>query len=86
MLYRSLIGLVGVAALVLSMGNIQASEDMKYPDWRGPWGRFIVRGLPGQPSLGPHQGLGSISAGPADAGVSKDPGRQHGGPSQWRTR
>jgi hypothetical protein len=50
MLYRSLTGLV-VLALAFSMSSVQASEDMKYPDWSGQWGRFAVRGLPGQPSF-----------------------------------
>src|SRR5580704_11101157 len=27
-----------------------AADDMKYPDWKGKWERFVVRGLPGQPS------------------------------------
>jgi hypothetical protein len=32
-----------------TMDRAQAS-DGKYPDWAGQWGRFVVRGLPGQPS------------------------------------
>ncbi len=38
------------AALMTTIGSAQASDDAKYPDWRGQWGRFVVRGLPGQPS------------------------------------
>ena len=64
MLYRSLIGVVGVAALALSMGNAQASEDMKYPDWSGQWGRFAVRGLPGQPSFDQTKGWGPFQQAP----------------------
>src|SRR5580692_2282990 len=53
---RSLIGanLIGVilgAALVLPMVGARADEAAKYPDWRGAWARFVVRGLPGQPSF-----------------------------------
>jgi hypothetical protein len=36
-------------ALTLTVGA-QASDDAKYPDWKGQWTRFIVRGLPGQGS------------------------------------
>jgi len=28
-----------------------AHDAAKYPDWKGQWSRFIVRGLPGQPSF-----------------------------------
>ena len=38
------------AALTLTAGGVQASDDAKYPDWKGQWMRFIVRGLPGQGS------------------------------------
>src|SRR6202049_4226738 len=49
---RSLIGAIAGAALaMLSIGGVAASEDGKYPDWKGAWGRFVVRGLPGQPSF-----------------------------------
>jgi hypothetical protein len=65
MLYRSVIGLVGVLALVLSMGNnVRASEDMKYPNWSGQWGRFAVRGLPGQPSFDQTKGWGPFQQAP----------------------
>ncbi len=38
------------AALALAVGGARASDDPKYPDWKGQWTRFIVRGLPGQGS------------------------------------
>jgi hypothetical protein len=38
------------AALAMTVGGAQASDDAKYPDWKGQWMRFIVRGLPGQGS------------------------------------
>ena len=28
-----------------------AADEGKYPDWKGAWGRFVVRGLGGQPSF-----------------------------------
>ena len=64
MLYRSLIGLVGVAALAMATGIVEASEDMKYPNWHGQWGRFIVRGLPGQPSFDQTKGWGPYQQAP----------------------
>jgi hypothetical protein len=36
-------------AAALTNGGARA-DDAKYPDWRGQWARFAVRGLPGQPS------------------------------------
>ena len=49
MRYRSL--LLVLAALALPFGDARAFDDAKYPDLKGQWGRFIVRGLPGQPSF-----------------------------------
>src|SRR6266567_4872299 len=47
-----LIGAIAGAALaMMSIGGAQASDEGKYPDWKGAWGRFVVRGLGGQPSL-----------------------------------
>ena len=37
-------------AVALTIGPAWAADDAKYPDWRGQWARFPVRGLPGQPS------------------------------------
>ena len=48
--YRSSIGAVALTALLLSIGNAQAADGATYPDWKGQWTRFVVRGLPGQPS------------------------------------
>jgi hypothetical protein len=64
MLYRSLIGATAVAALAISVGGVQASDDAKYPDWRGQWGRFAVRGLPGQPSFDQTKGWGPFQEAP----------------------
>src|ERR1700719_5234920 len=51
MLDRNLIGAIVLAALAMPAGGAQAAEDAKYPDWKGQWERFVVRGLPGQPSF-----------------------------------
>ena len=37
-------------AVALTIGPAWAADEAKYPDWRGQWARFPVRGLPGQPS------------------------------------
>jgi hypothetical protein len=52
MLDRSAIGAVAVIVLVSAlMGGGGAAADDLYPDWSGAWGRFVVRGLGGQPSF-----------------------------------
>jgi hypothetical protein len=54
MLDRSSTAAVAVAlaaALTMTVGGVQAADDSKYPDWRGSWARFVVRGLGGQPSF-----------------------------------
>jgi hypothetical protein len=49
---RRSIGAIAMAALaMLPVGGLQAADDGKYPDWKGAWGRFVVRGLGGQPSF-----------------------------------
>jgi len=47
---RGLFGAIVVAALAAPIGGAQADE-LKYPDWRGGWARFVVPGLGGQPSF-----------------------------------
>jgi hypothetical protein len=42
---------VGLAAALLMICGAQAHDETKYPNWSGQWGRFIVPGLPGQPSF-----------------------------------
>src|SRR5262250_3101387 len=68
---RSLIGLVGVVVLAMATGIVKASEDMKYPNWKGQWGRFIVRGLPGQPSFDQTKGWGPYQQAPLTAEYQK---------------
>src|ERR1700678_725201 len=47
---RNLISAIVVAALEIAAGRATAAEG-QYPDWRGAWARFVVRGLGGQPSF-----------------------------------
>ena len=51
MRYRSLIGAIALAALAMPTGHALAFDDAKYPNLKGQWARFMVAGLPGQPSL-----------------------------------
>src|SRR5450432_1031901 len=49
---RGLIGaMAGVVLALIPIGGAQASDDAKYPDWKGAWARFVVPGLGGQPSF-----------------------------------
>ena len=51
MLHRSLTGLFALAAaLMAAIGGAEAADAARYPDWKGQWERFVVRGIPGQPS------------------------------------
>jgi len=47
---RGLIGAITVAVLAMPVA-VEAADNAKYPDWKGSWARFIVRGLGGQPSF-----------------------------------
>jgi len=51
MLYRSLLGVIALAALSVSTANAEILDYSKYPNLKGQWNRFIVPGLPGQPSF-----------------------------------
>jgi hypothetical protein len=51
MTFQSPIGPILVMALAIYAGDAGAADDAKYPDWTGQWERFVVRGLPGQPSF-----------------------------------
>jgi len=51
--YRSLIGAIVLTALSMAIAGAQAAGDATYPDWKGQWARFVVPGLPGQPSHDP---------------------------------
>src|SRR5271156_2804023 len=47
--FQKWLGGIAGAALALSAGRAAASDEAKYPDWKGQWSRFAVR-LPTQPS------------------------------------
>ena len=51
MLYRSLLGAIALVALSVSTANAEILDYSKYPNLKGQWNRFIVPGLPGQPSF-----------------------------------
>ena len=51
MLHRSLLGAIALAALSVSTANAEILDYSKYPNLKGQWNRFIVPGLPGQPSF-----------------------------------
>ena len=48
---RSLSRVVAVAFVVMTTIRAQAADPAIYPDLRGAWSRFVVRGLGGQPSF-----------------------------------
>jgi hypothetical protein len=45
-------------ALMLTVGGARAHDETKYPNLKGQWDRFVVRGLPGQPSFDQTKGWG----------------------------
>jgi hypothetical protein len=51
MICRSVLGGVMLAMLLSSTAGAQIVDFSKYPNLKGHWNRFIVRGLPGQPSF-----------------------------------
>jgi hypothetical protein len=52
MLYRSTIWVLAQAAALLSaIGGAQALDETRYPNLKGQWNRFVVRGVPGPPSF-----------------------------------
>jgi hypothetical protein len=50
-LYRSLLRVTALAALSVSTVSAQVFDYAKYPDLKGQWSRFVVRGLGGQASF-----------------------------------
>jgi hypothetical protein len=64
-MHASLIRTVGlVAALLTTIGSARAFDDSKYPNLKGQWERFVVRGLPGQPSFDQTKGAGRLQQAP----------------------
>jgi hypothetical protein len=52
MFHRSSTAAVALAcALMITAAGAQAFDETKYPNLKGQWERFIVPGLPGQPSF-----------------------------------
>src|SRR5882757_7838140 len=51
MRHHALLGVLMSGALAASIGSAVAWDDAKYPDLQGHWARFVVPGLPGQPSF-----------------------------------
>jgi hypothetical protein len=51
MLYRNVLGAIALAALSVSTASAQIFDYSKYPNLKGHWDRFVVPGLPGQPSF-----------------------------------
>jgi hypothetical protein len=50
--------------LLMTIGSAQAFDDSKYPNLKGQWDRFVVRGLPGQPSHDQTKGWGELQGAP----------------------
>ena len=46
-----LLGLSLSSALLLMIGAARAHDETKYPNLKGQWTRFILQGVPGQPSF-----------------------------------
>jgi len=40
--------------------SAEAFDDSKYPNLKGQWERFVVRGVPGQPSFDQTKGWGAL--------------------------
>jgi len=56
--------IVLAAALLMAIGSAQAFDDSKYPNLKGQWDRFVVRGLAGQPSFDQTKGWGALQGAP----------------------
>src|SRR5262249_14121886 len=51
-------------ALLTTIGGAQAFDDSKYPNLKGQWDRFVVRGLVGQPGHDQTKGWGPYQEAP----------------------
>jgi hypothetical protein len=61
----SLIWIVAQVVVLLStIGGAQAFDETKYPNLKGQWTRFIVRGVPGPPSFDQTKGNGLAQRAP----------------------
>src|SRR5258707_3966741 len=52
------------AGLLMAIGSAEAFDDSKYPNLKGQWERFVVRGVPGQPSFDQTKGWGALQGAP----------------------
>jgi hypothetical protein len=50
-LYRNMFGAIALAALLMPTATAQIFDYSGYPNLKGQWTRFVVRGLRGQPSF-----------------------------------
>src|SRR5437868_9768319 len=50
--------------LLIGIGSAAAFDDSRYPNLKGQWERFVVRGLPGQPSFDQTKGWGTFQQAP----------------------
>jgi hypothetical protein len=62
--FRNWIAIVALAVTWLATLGAQAADDSKYPNLKGQWDRFVVRGLPGQPSFDQTKGWGNYQQAP----------------------
>ncbi len=63
--HPSLIWIVAQVVVLLStIGGAQAFDETKYPNLKGQWTRFIVRGVPGPPSFDQTKGNGLAQRAP----------------------
>src|SRR5712671_2492020 len=58
---------VFAVALPMMVGAVQAHDETKYPNLKGQWGRFIVPGIPGQPSFDQTKSWGKGQQAPLNA-------------------
>jgi hypothetical protein len=64
MLFRNPIHAVVLAATLLTALGAQAHDETKYPNLKGQWDRFSVRGVLGQPSFDQTKGWGEYQQAP----------------------
>ena len=73
-----------VAALTMTIDRAQAADGANYPDWKGKWERFVVRGLPGQPSHDQTKPWGFGQQAPLTPEYQGGSGGEHRRPGQRR--
>jgi hypothetical protein len=64
MLSRGVLGTAAVAALLMSVAQVCAFDESKYPDLKGSWVRARVAGVAGQPSYDPSKNQGLAQQAP----------------------